>query len=124
LRRADGTSVSLENPAQPGERLQAFVTGMGRPVTASGIAINTNQSGIAGDDASPPNPVTITIGDGVVQPVSAVYATDMIGVYVITFDVPVDAASGSDVAFSVSTVLPDQSVVADSTKIPVQQPQP
>ena len=124
LLRADGTNVSLENPAQPGERLQAFVTGLGRPVTASGIAINTNQSGIAGDDASPLNPVTITIGDSVVQPVSAVYATDMIGVYVITFDVPADAPSGSDIAFSVSTVLPDQSVVADSTKIPVQQPQP
>jgi hypothetical protein len=124
LRRADGTNVTLENPAQPGERLQAFVTGLGRPVTASGIAINTNQSGIAGDDASPPNPVTMTIGDSVLQPVSAVYATDMIGVYVITFDVPADAPWGNDIAFSVSTVLPDQSVVSDTTKIPVQQPQP
>jgi hypothetical protein len=46
----------------------------------------------------------------------------MIGVYVITFDVPVDAQSG-DIVFSVSTVLPDQSVMSDSTKIPVQ-PQP
>jgi uncharacterized protein (TIGR03437 family) len=123
LRRPDGTNVSLENPAQPGERLQAFVTGLGRPVTASGIAINTNQTGIDGDDASAPNPVTIGIADSVLQPVSATYATDMIGVYVVTFDLPVDALPGNDVTFTVSTVLPDQSVAADKTTLPIQQPQ-
>jgi protocatechuate 3,4-dioxygenase beta subunit len=120
LQRPDGTYVSLENPAQAGERLQAFVTGLGRPVTASGIALNTNQFGIAGDDAPPPNPVTIAVAGEVLQPVSAIYATDMIGVYVITFDVPGDAPSGSDTAFTVTTTLPDQSVLADSTTLPIQ----
>jgi uncharacterized protein (TIGR03437 family) len=120
LRRPDGTYVSLENPAQAGERLQAFVTGLGRPVTASGIALNTNQSGIAGDDAPPPDPVTITFAGEVLQPVSAAYATDMIGVYVLTFDVPADAPSGNDAAFTVTTTLPDQSVLSDSTTLPVQ----
>jgi uncharacterized protein (TIGR03437 family) len=120
LRRPDGSKVSLENPALPGERLQAFVTGLGRPVTASGIAIGTNQTGIAGDDASPPNPVSVNIAGSDLQPVSAIYATDMIGVYVITFDVPADAPAGTDISFSVSTVLPDQSVAVDSTTIPIQ----
>jgi adhesin/invasin len=120
LRRPDGTYVSLENPAQAGERLQAFVTGLGRPVTASGIALNTNQSGIDGDDAPPPDPITITLAGEVLQPVSAVYATDTIGVYVLTFDVPADAPSGSDAAFTVTTTLPDQSVLSDSTTLPVQ----
>jgi hypothetical protein len=120
LRRPDGTYVSLESPAQAGERLQAFVTGLGRPVTASGIALNTNQSGISGDDAPPPNPVTIAVAGEVLQPVTAVYATDMIGVYVIAFDVPGDAPSGTDTAFAVTTVLPDQSVLSDSTTLPVQ----
>src|SRR5262249_39812254 len=32
LQRLDGSYVSLENPAQRGERLRAFVTGLGRPV--------------------------------------------------------------------------------------------
>src|SRR6185369_866133 len=35
LQRLDGSYVSLENPVQRGERLRAFVTGLGRPVTAS-----------------------------------------------------------------------------------------
>jgi uncharacterized protein (TIGR03437 family) len=120
LRRPDGTYVSLENPAQAGERLQAFVTGLGRPVTASGVALNTNQSGIPGDDAPPPNPVTIAVAGEVLQPVSAAYATDTIGVYVLTFDVPADAPSGNDTAFTVTTTLPDQSVLADSTTLPIQ----
>jgi uncharacterized protein (TIGR03437 family) len=120
LRRPDGTYVSLENPAQAGERLQAFVTGLGRPVTASGIALNTNQSGISGDDAPPPNPVSISVAGEVLQPVSATYATDSIGVYVITFDVPSDAPSGSNTAFTVTTTLPDQSVLSDSTTLPIQ----
>jgi uncharacterized protein (TIGR03437 family) len=120
LRRQDGTYVSLENPAQAGERLQAFVTGLGRPVTASGISLNTNQAGITGDDAPPPNPVTIGVAGEVLQPVTAIYATDQIGVYVLTFDVPNDAPSGADVAFTVTTTLSDQSVVTDSTTLPIQ----
>jgi uncharacterized protein (TIGR03437 family) len=120
LRRPDGTYVSLESPVQAGERLQAFVTGLGRPVTASGIALNTNQSGISGDDAPPPNPVTIAVAGEVLQPVSAIYATDMVGVYVITFDMPGDAPSGNDTAFTVTTTLPDQSVLSDSTTLPIQ----
>jgi adhesin/invasin len=120
LRRPDGTYVSLESPAQAGERLQAFVTGLGRPVTASGIALNTNQAGIAGDDAPPPNPVNISVAGEVLQPVTAIYATDSIGVYLITFDVPADAPSGNDTAFTVTTVLPDQSVLSDSTTLPIQ----
>ena len=120
LRRLDGTYVSLEAPAQAGERLQAFVTGLGRPVTASGIALNTNQAGISGDDAPPPNPVTIGVAGEVLQPVTATYATDQIGVYVLTFDVPNDAPSGTDVAFTVTTTLADQSVLTDSTTLPVQ----
>jgi len=120
LRRPDGTTVSLENPAQAGERLQAFVTGLGRPVTASGIALNTNQSGISGDDAPPPNPITIIVAGEVVQPVAAIYAIDMIGVYVITFDVPGDAPSGNDTAITVTTTLPDQSILSDSTTLPIQ----
>jgi uncharacterized protein (TIGR03437 family) len=63
LQRADGSFVSLENPAQRGERLRAFVTGLGRAVTASGAAVNTNQAGAADDDAAPPNPVTLIIAD-------------------------------------------------------------
>jgi uncharacterized protein (TIGR03437 family) len=112
--------VSLESPVQRGERLRAFVTGLGRPVTASGVLINTNQTGTTDDDAAPPNPVTLRIGDRSIQPVSSIYSTESIGVYVLTFDVPEDVQSGADVDFAVATLLGDQSVVGKLSKLPVQ----
>jgi uncharacterized protein (TIGR03437 family) len=120
LQRVDGSYVSLESPVQRGERLRAFVTGLGRPVTATGILINTNQTGTTGDDAAPPNPVTLRIGDRNIQPVSSVYSTESIGVYVLTFDVPEDVQSGADVEFAVATLLGDQNVLGKLSKLPVQ----
>jgi uncharacterized protein (TIGR03437 family) len=120
LQRADGSFVSVENPAKRGERLRAFVTGLGRPVTASGVSISTNQAGIVGDDAAPPNPVKVSLAGRDVQLVSDIYATDMIGVYVLSFDVPGDAPSGSDINFTVSTLLDGRYEFAKSTKAPIQ----
>jgi uncharacterized protein (TIGR03437 family) len=120
LQRLDGSYVSLESPAQQGERLRAFVTGLGRPVTASGILIKTNQAGIIGDDASPPNPVDLRIAGRDVPVVSATYSTDTIGVYVITFDLPADAPSGPDMDFGVATVVGGQNLFGKLSKLPVQ----
>jgi uncharacterized protein (TIGR03437 family) len=120
LQRVDGSYVSLESPVQRGERLRAFVTGLGRPVTASGVLINTNQTGTTGDDAGPPNPVSLGIGDRDIQPVSSIYSTESIGVYVLTFDVPENVPSGSDVDFGVATLLGDRNIVGKLSKLPVR----
>jgi len=120
LLRLDGSYVSLESPVQRGERLRAFVTGLGRPVTSSGVLINTNQAGTFGDDAAPPNPVTVRIADRSIDPVSSVYSAESIGVYVVTFDVPDDIQSGADVDFAVATLLGDQNVLGKLSKLPVQ----
>jgi uncharacterized protein (TIGR03437 family) len=120
LQRLDGSYVSLESPAQPGERLRAFATGLGRPVTASGILINTNQAGIIGDDASPPNPVALRIAGLDVPVVSAIYSTDTVGVYVIAFDLPADAPSGPDADFGVSTLVGGQNLFGKLSKLPIQ----
>jgi uncharacterized protein (TIGR03437 family) len=120
LQRLDGSYVSLESPAKPGERLRAFATGLGRPVTASGILINTNQAGIIGDDASPPNPVALRIAGLDVPVVSAIYSTDTVGVYVITFDLPADAPSGPDSDFGVATVVGGQNLFGKLSKLPIQ----
>ena len=119
LQREDGSYVSLENPAQPRERLQAFVTGLGSPVTNSGIALATDQPGIAGDDAPSPNPVVIGIGGHNPRRVSAIYSPQAIGVYVVTFSVPSSAPSGQNVPFTVTTVLNGQAGAGDSTTIPI-----
>ncbi len=120
LLRLDGSYVSLESPVQRGERLRAFVTGLGRPVTSSGVLINTNQAGTFGDDAAPPNPVTVRIGDRSIDPVSSIYSAESIGVYVVTFDAPDDIQSGADVDFAVATLLGDQSIPGKLSKLPVQ----
>jgi uncharacterized protein (TIGR03437 family) len=120
LQRLDGSYVSLDTPAKAGERLRAFVTGLGSPVTASGVRLSTNQAGIAGDDAAPPNAVLIRLASRDVQPVSSIYSTDTIGVYVVTFDVPDDVQSGLDIDFMVGTLVGDQSVFGKSSKLPIQ----
>ncbi|HTM47409.1 MAG TPA: Ig-like domain-containing protein, partial [Bryobacteraceae bacterium] len=120
LQRVDGSYVSLENPAQKGERLRAFVTGLGRAVTASGTQVNTNQPGTPDDDAAPPNPVALVIGNRTVEPVSSVYSAESLGVYVVTFDLPEDAPSGSDVDLSVVTASGEQSIAGKVSKAPIQ----
>jgi uncharacterized protein (TIGR03437 family) len=120
LLRQDGSYASLESPVHRGERLRAFVTGLGRPVTSSGVLINTNQSGTFGDDAAPPNAVTLRIADHNIQPVSSIYSTESIGVYVLTFDVPDEIQSGTDVDFAVSTLFGDQNILGKLSQLPLQ----
>src|SRR5207248_10625094 len=66
---------------------------------------SSDLAGTFGDDAVPPNPVTVRIADRSIDPVSSVYSAESIGVYVVTFDVPDDIQSGADVDFAVATLL-------------------
>jgi uncharacterized protein (TIGR03437 family) len=118
--RDDGTYVSLQSPARRGERLRAFVTGLGRPRSRNGFLIGTNQGGIPGDDASPQPSILLGINNGGVTPLSVIYAQDLIGVYIITFDVPGDLPSGSDINFAVAAILNDNLIFGNPSKIPVQ----
>jgi uncharacterized protein (TIGR03437 family) len=120
LQHPDGTFVSLENKAQRGEKLRAFVTGLGRPISASGVAIGTNQGGIAGDNASPQIPVIAGVADEGVPVDSAVYSTDLIGVYIVTFGVPSDVPSGNDLDFAIAVNLNGNLTFGNASKIPVQ----
>jgi uncharacterized protein (TIGR03437 family) len=120
LQHADGSFVELENPAHRGEQLRAYVSGLGRPVSASGVRIGTNQGGIAGDDAAPQVPVIVGVADAGVVIDSVVYAPNMIGVYVVTFEVPADAPSGNNLDFAVAAVVNDAPVFGNPSKIPIQ----
>ena len=116
----DGSFVSLESPARQGETLRAFVDGLGRPVSASGLQIGTNQSGIPGDDASPLVPLVIGVADAGVDVISATYGTELIGVYVVTFMVPADAPSGPDANFGIAVNLNGNLMFSNASKIPIQ----
>ena len=120
LQHADGSFVSLESPAQKGEKLRAYVTGLGRPVSASGVLIGTNQSGIPGDDATPLVPIIVGVNDQGVAVTSAVYAQDLIGVYIVSFVVPSDAPSGKDIDFALAVNLNGNLLFSNPSHLPVQ----
>ncbi len=93
LVKANGTLVSPQNPANRGELLRAYFTGLGR--TNPGVLTNTPGSG--------GQLVAAVIFTGVnnegVRTVSAEYAENLIGMYVVTFEVPTNAPTGSDIPF-------------------------
>lgn len=120
LQHPDGSYVSLESPAHPGEKLVAYVTGLGRPISASGVTIGTDQGGIVGDDASPSAPIIVGVADAGVNIDSAVYSPDLIGVWIVTFHVPVDAPTGNNLNFAVAAILNDSPVFGNPSKIPIQ----
>jgi uncharacterized protein (TIGR03437 family) len=120
LQHSDGSFVSLESPAQKGEKLRAYVTGLGRPVSASNVLIGSNQSGIPGDDATPLVPIIVGVANQGVAVISAVYAQDLIGVYLVSFVVPSDAPSGKDIGFSLAVNLNGNLLYSNSSEIPIQ----
>ncbi len=111
--------MSLENPAHAGETLRAFVTGLGAPVSASGVRIGTDQGGIPGDDAAPQVPVIVGVADEGVTVNNAVYAQNLIGVWILTFNVPADAPPGNNLDFAVAAVLNDTPQYGNPSKIPI-----
>ncbi|MDP8980923.1 MAG: hypothetical protein M3O35_10060 [Acidobacteriota bacterium] len=80
--------VTPSNPAHQGDIVKMFVTGMGQvsPPTSTNVAGTGNQSIVARFD--------IGVNDMGVQVISSEYAPGLIGVYIITFKIPDDAATG------------------------------
>jgi uncharacterized protein (TIGR03437 family) len=121
--RPDGTFVSLANPARRGETVRAYATGLG--VTSP--SVGTNAIAIPGVDAVVQGiliiGVTNTAGQGEgVRVSTARVAPDLIGVFEIPFTVPMDAATGNDVRFSIG-VIPVGSgtpIYSATAKIPIQ----
>jgi len=116
----DGSYVTLENKARAGETLRAFVTGLGRPVTARGVKIGTNQGGNPNEDASPQQTVVVGVANAGVNVVSTVYAPYLIGVYIVTFEVQSPVATGNDVNFAVAVRINEELVFGNPSKIPIQ----
>lgn len=88
--RPDGSFVTAGNPARRGEQLRILVTGLGQvsPGTATGRAGVGGQAVIA--------PVIVGLNDAGVRLISAEYAQNLVGVYIVTFQVPDDAATGDN----------------------------
>jgi uncharacterized protein (TIGR03437 family) len=93
--RPDGSFVSPTNPAQLGEDISVYVTGLGpvTPATATGDAGIPGQSIIP--NAKGALPLIVGLNNGGVPVISADYAPGMVGVYVITLQVPANTKTGS-----------------------------
>lgn len=88
ITRQDGTFVTPDNPIGRGEMARAWVTGLGR----TSVPANTNAPGGVAQRVNAA--VIVGVNDGGVDVMSAEYAQNLIGVYVVTFRVPDTTPSG------------------------------
>jgi uncharacterized protein (TIGR03437 family) len=86
--RPDSSYVSPTNPAQRGENIQLYVTGLGQATPT----IDTNTPGVA--DQTITSTLVVGLNNGGVPLVSAVYAPGLVGIYVVTLQVPMDTQTG------------------------------
>jgi uncharacterized protein (TIGR03437 family) len=86
--RPDGTQVSPTNPAQRGENIQLYVTGLGQatPTIATGAAGVPDQAMVSS--------LIVGLNNGGVRLVDSVYGPGLIGIYVVTIQVPANAKTG------------------------------
>jgi uncharacterized protein (TIGR03437 family) len=84
--RANGTYVGPQNPAQPGEFVTIYVTGVGPVIPA----LATGQLPVAGVNIVPADSGQVVVGlDGNgVGAVTVTASPDLIGVYLVTFQIP------------------------------------
>jgi uncharacterized protein (TIGR03437 family) len=112
--RSDGSYVSPTNPAQRGETIYVFATGLGQ--TSPPAATNTQGAGqlVTG------NVVTGLNNKGVPH-TTVDYAPGLVGVYIVGVQVPLTTLPGPGQPFGL--ILVDSSgnkFFANSTKIPIQ----
>jgi uncharacterized protein (TIGR03437 family) len=122
LERPDGSFVSPTNPGRRGETLIAYVTGLG-PTTP---AVATNSLPVPGSNATVLG--TVIVGLNVngsasgESPISASLTQDIVGVYLVSFQVPSSVPSGSNVGFDIGVLPQGSGTVYYSTlgSFPVQ----
>jgi uncharacterized protein (TIGR03437 family) len=113
--RSDGSYVSATNPAQRGEVIQLYVTGLGlvSPAAPTGAAGIPGQSVVA--------QLLVGLNNAGVPFMSADYAPGIEGVYVITLQVPMDTTPGP--SQPVGLLIFDSagnSFYGQSTNLPIQ----
>jgi uncharacterized protein (TIGR03437 family) len=101
LERPDGSFVSPTNPAQPGETLIAFVTGIGP--TAPSVA--TNALPAPGSNPSVQGTIIAGMNGQGVSLVGSTISPDLVGVETVSFIVPSTTPAGNS-TFSVGVLYP------------------
>jgi uncharacterized protein (TIGR03437 family) len=86
--RPDGSQVSPTNPAQRGETIQLYITGLGQATPT----IATNAPGVA--DQAITSTLIVGLNNGGVRLVSAVYGPGLVGIYIVIMEVPENTKTG------------------------------
>jgi uncharacterized protein (TIGR03437 family) len=114
--RPDGSFVTPANPARRGETIRVYATGFGQVTQATG----TNRAGVPGQRVN----ANLVLGlnyEGTPF-ISAEYAPGLIGVYVITFQVPNTAPAGNAIPLNMALTGPDgQQIFSRDTSIAIAQ---
>jgi uncharacterized protein (TIGR03437 family) len=114
LVRPNGTFVSLTNPARPGERMRAYVTGL---IPDAGT-VSTDMTAPLDHDVQITSPVIVGVNNAGVHVAEVLYARNLIGVWEVQFDVPVDTPSGN-LPFAMAIPANGGLVFSQASLIPV-----
>lgn len=119
LVRADGSFVSLENPARRGETIRMYATGLGATLPA---VAGTDDLGPLGVNAMVRAQIIVGINNAGAPVIDAMLSPDLIGVYVVDFQVPTSTPQGNNIILSLAANAIDGSPTQFSggSKIPVQ----
>lgn len=111
LARSDGSLVTNDNPAHPGEILRMYVTGLGQTLPVTG----TNEVGVPGQSVITGLIAGVAAGGTIVT--NTEYATGTIGVYIISFQLPPETKPGNNVPVSIAAERPDGSYAFSNTPV-------
>lgn len=115
--RPDGSYVTASNPARKGDTIVAYVTGLG----PASPAVSTNALPLPTAQSMAVNTLIIGVANAGVPLISAQLSPDLVGVYLVSFQVPTNAPSGNQ-PFSVG-VIPagaQNPVYSNGAALPIQ----
>ncbi|MCW5979332.1 MAG: Ig-like domain-containing protein [Bryobacteraceae bacterium] len=112
--RPNGSYVSPQNPARRGEIIALFATGLGRVDPAAA----TNSVGIPGQRAL--ERIVVGVNNQGVRVLRGEYAPNMIGIYIVFFEIPADTATGLNAPLALAVEQAGALVFANGSSIAIQ----
>jgi len=114
----DGTYVSPSSPARTGETIRVYTTGLGVSATPP---TQTNVPGVAGQSLF--QTPAVQIGGQGASGVTAEYAQNMVGIWIVTFQVPNSITVDQNGLASLSVTVADvgKTYSSQTSRIPIGQ---